>query len=100
MLRVLFALLLSLSIVTVSSADPCLPDTLHRGDVNCSGGEPNMTDVIVLLNVLNGGPAPACFFLADVNGSGTFNEQDVEDLILYLFGGCGVCMAQPHCIEV
>ena len=77
----------------------CLPEFTHRGDVNGSGGAPNMTDVIYLANSLQGGPPPVCLAAADVNGDGLVNEADVNDLYAYLYVGCGPCMASPRCLD-
>ena len=94
-MRILVVLLL---LCSFSHADVCLPEFIHRGDVNKSGGEPNMTDVIALGNMINGGPPVACLEAADVNGDGQISEADVNDLFAYLYIGCGPCMATPHCI--
>jgi len=97
--RILFFVVAMLVVPTSLSTTECVfPDFLHRGDANCSGGEPNLTDVIVLNNFIQfGGPAPCCIELADVNGDTLLTLADVRDLFLYLFGGCG-CMATPHCL--
>ena len=83
------------------SADPCIPadNFTHRGDFDCSGGEPNITDLINLVNFINfGGPPPCCLGLADIDGNGIFTGADYQALAFYLFGGCGACMASPHCL--
>ena len=57
------------------------------GDANCSGGNPNLTDVIYLTNyVFRGGPAPCLERLGDANCSGgSANLTDIVYLINYLF---------------
>lgn len=90
--------------VTAAFGSECLPggDLIHRGDVNCSGGEPNMTDVIQLSEFVNDwdpefDPIPCCFEGADVNGDGFITNLDVISLLAYLYQGCGGCLASPHC---
>jgi hypothetical protein len=98
-------ILLAILIASSARGDPCFPPGegfIHRGDVNCSGGEPNMTDVIqlnefILDNDFNWDPIPCCFEGADVNGDGVISPLDTVALLAYLFNGCGGCLALPHC---
>ena len=69
------------------------------GDANASGGNPNLTDIIYLVNyVFKGGSAPSPLCRGDANGSsGNPNLTDIVYLIIYVFKGgpatlrSGVC---------
>ncbi len=103
MRTLLFAVaVVALSFTSSAYGDECLPGTtdIHRGDVNCSGGEPNVTDVIQLNEFINDwdpnfDPIPCCFAVADVNGDAFITNLDVVALISYLYNGGSV--AFPHC---
>ncbi len=93
-------MILFLAVPVSLYGEECTPGGpgVHRGDVNCSGGEPNMSDVIYLVEfTTNQGPAPCCFDSADVNLSGFIDTQDVVHLVAYLYQGCFRCLALPHC---
>jgi hypothetical protein len=71
--------------------DPCLAccnsDGI-RGDVDYSGGSPNVGDLAYLVSYLFDdppGPAPPCFEEGDVDGSGSINVGDLAYLVSYLF---------------
>ena len=59
------------------------------GDANCSGGNPNLSDIIYLINyVFKGGPRPCIGKLGDANCSGGKpNLTDVVYLVNYVFKG-------------
>ncbi|MFH1687762.1 MAG: M6 family metalloprotease domain-containing protein [bacterium] len=61
-----------------------------RGDVDHSGGIPDIADLVYLVNYgFLGGPAPPCMDEADVNGSGA-DVIDISDLVYlvnYMFNG-------------
>ena len=64
------------------------------GDVNVSGGFPNATDIIYLVNYVFGQPGPPeplpCAANGDVNCSGGFpNATDIIYLVNYVFGQPG-----------
>jgi len=69
------------------------------GDANSSGGNPNLTDIIYLVNyVFKGGLAPSPLCRGDANGSGGApNLTDIIYLVNYVFKGgpapikSGVC---------
>ncbi len=57
-----------------------------RGDVDYSGGSPNVADVTYLVYYLfKHGPEPPCFEEGDVDGNGSINVSDVTYLVYYLF---------------
>jgi hypothetical protein len=62
---------------------------VQRGDVNNSGGDPDIADVTYLVAyAFKGGPAPPCIDHGDVNGSG--GDPDIADvtyLVAYAFKG-------------
>lgn len=65
-------------------------DFLYKpGDVNCSGGNPNLSDILYLVNyVFKGGPAPCIGRLGDANCSGgKANLSDIIYLVSYIFKG-------------
>ncbi|MDF1544072.1 MAG: hypothetical protein P1R58_03095 [bacterium] len=70
----------------VKSADCCLGT---RGNIdNDPGDNADISDLTYLIDFLfSGGPAPACFDEADVNGSGGLDISDNTYLISYIFGG-------------
>lgn len=59
------------------------------GDANGSGGTPNLTDIIYLVNyVFKGGPAPSPVCRGDANASGgNANLTDIIYLVNYVFKG-------------
>ncbi len=59
------------------------------GDANCSGGNPNLSDIIYLVNyVFKGGSAPCLGSLGDANCSHTKpNLSDIIYLVNYIFKG-------------
>ncbi len=63
---------------------PCL---LKPGDVNASGGNPNLSDIIYLVNFLfKGGPVPPATCGGDPNGSGGSGDlTDVVYLVNFIF---------------
>lgn len=63
------------------------------GDVNASNGDPDLSDVIYLVNFLfMSGPTPVNMNAADVNCSGDVDLSDVIALVNYLFiGGGALC---------
>jgi len=80
-----------------ATAGPLCTD--KAGDANGSGGAPNLTDIIYLVNyVFKGGPAPSPLCQGDANGSGGApNLTDIIYLVNYVFKGgpapinSGVC---------
>jgi hypothetical protein len=62
---------------------------VQRGDVNHSGGNPDIADVTFLVAyAFKGGPAPPCIEEGDVNGSGGNPDiADVTFLVAYAFKG-------------
>ncbi len=62
---------------------------LVRGDVDHSGGIPNVSDLTYIVAYLfQSGPPPPCEPEADVNGSGgLLNVADLTYLVAYLFQG-------------
>ena len=73
--------------------------TSKPGDANGSGGNPNLSDIIYLVNyVFKGGPAPNPSCRGDANASGSNpNLPDIIYLVNYVFKGgpkpvnSGVC---------
>jgi len=73
--------------------------TDKAGDANGSGGNPNLSDIIYLVNyVFKGGPAPNPTCRGDANGNGgNANLSDIIYLVNYVFKGgpapvqSGVC---------
>jgi hypothetical protein len=62
------------------------PSTLECGDIDASGGLPNVADLSYLVEYMfKGGPPPPVFVVADVDASGDINVMDLADLIDYLF---------------
>lgn len=59
------------------------------GDANCSGLNPNLSDILYLVNyVFKGGPAPCIGRLGDANCSGgKANLSDIIYLVSYVFKG-------------
>lgn len=58
------------------------------GDINGSGGNPNISDLTYLVDYLfRGGPAPPILEAADVDGNGRLNVADLTYLVSYLFRG-------------
>ncbi len=69
--------------------EPCCNDDGMRGDVDYSGGSPNVGDLSYLVAFLftqPPGPAPPCFEEGDVNATGSINVDDLSYLVDYLFG--------------
>ncbi len=65
---------------------PCCNDDGIRGDVDYSGGSPNVADLTYLVDYLFfGGLPPPCEEEGDVEGSGAINVADVTYLVAYLF---------------
>jgi hypothetical protein len=72
-------------VVKLSEEYACCNGDGIRGDVNYSGGAPNVVDVTCLAAFLKGlGPAPPCPEEGDVNASGTIGVEDVTYLVAYL----------------
>jgi hypothetical protein len=72
---------------TISLSGCCNDDGI-RGDVDYSGGAPNVGDLSYLVSYLFDqppGPAPPCFEEGDVDGSGSINVGDLSYLVSYLF---------------
>jgi PKD repeat protein len=66
----------------------CCNDDGLRGDVDYSGGSPNVGDLSYLVSHLFDqppGPAPPCFEEGDIDGSGSINVGDLSYLVSYLF---------------
>jgi len=63
--------------------------TSKPGDANGSGGNPNLSDIIYLVNyVFKGGPAPNPTCRGDANGlGGNANLSDIIYLVNYVFKG-------------
>ncbi len=76
-----------------SAAKTFTYQTYVCGDVNASNGDPDLSDLIYLVNFLFvGGPPPSNFSAADVNCSGDTDLSDVVALANFLFlGGGGLC---------
>ncbi len=67
----------------------CCNDDGIRGDVDYSGGSPNVGDLAYLVAYLftqPPGPAPPCFEEADVDGTGAISVGVLSYLLAYLFG--------------
>ncbi|TET93875.1 MAG: hypothetical protein E3J26_05575 [Candidatus Zixiibacteriota bacterium] len=66
----------------------CCNDDGMRGDVDNSGGGPNIADVVYLVKfIFFGGPPPPCFEEGDVDGSGSINIADAVHLVQFIFFG-------------
>ncbi len=75
----------------------------HRGDVNHSGADPDISDLVYLVGYMfAGGPAPVCedpggsgyYPEADCDGGGTGPDiSDLVALVEYMFMGCTDCLA-------
>ena len=76
-----------LDYATIKYAQFTCVDT--AGDANGSGGAPNLTDIIYLVNnVFKGGPAPSPTCRGDANASGGIgNLTDIIYLVNYVFKG-------------
>ena len=66
----------------------CCNDDGKRGDVDYSGGSPNVGDLAYLVSYLfdqPAGPAPPCFDEGNLDGEGGINVGDLAYLVSYLF---------------
>jgi len=62
--------------------------TLNRGDLDHSGGVPNIVDLVILVGYMfQGEEAPACMVEADIDGDGQAVPQitDLVHLVAFMF---------------
>ena len=63
-------------------------DDRLAGDIDLSGGGPNIADVTFFVSILfQGAGLPPCPGIADVNCSGGYNVSDLTYLVAFLFSG-------------
>lgn len=59
-----------------------------RGDVNDSGGDPDISDLVYLVDFMfSGGPEAPCLKQGDIDGSGAIDISDLVYLVDFMFTG-------------